>query len=972
MRNYILYVFLLYSSVVLGQGYPVVNPSTITNGKVVVHSDNGVKGVRLDSLIGGGSGSTIDSSSVAVSKDSVFVHEGSNKYFSGRTDGRPVFNVKNYGAKGDGITNDVLAIQAAVAAINTNGGGTLYFPKGTYKIHTGMPGVDPAWISGGSNTWKVINVNTDGFHIELEDGAWLRVTTGWMDSNTAGSSVDTTLYFIHSGSARRDFKLNGGKITFETAPAAQCYNCSNGYAFGPYAVYNSVISNIEIDSFPIGGSLVGYTDSNGDQWTNIHFENVKVYNYGGSGHDNWWYIQGGNTFLNCHIESRRTYQSHCLYWGADRPDNKVIGCTFKGVNTSDKWPLHIYGQSGGDIRNIVIQGNHFANCKTGILMWKQNTTDSIRNVVIANNVFDSICNTFDIRRAVDIKLVGNVAAKCGTIPTSCSSCRNFENVDYQQGLTFTSGSIPFAGSNNLLKESSYLFYDETRNRLKLNKSSNDSLGARLSVRAVYIDQQRMGIAGYCNDWYWKGNNGVNRNQDFSLIGNGIFGVIGSANNPEWKWNYFPYISLTYPSVGVTGLARCNAGSEMAIGVLGFAQHNGGGGAGVPYGGMFISATDSLKTGAHGISMYGTYTLTTNARSPNFGGINTLYGSYIKIVNNDNDTDPGKSYGIYLENTGTAPTKYGMYEVSGVNNYFKGKLGLNNTSPTEQLDVTGNVKFSGALMPGGSAGTSGQVLTSQGAGSAPTWTTINIPNSLYTASGTLFSNLSTTLNNSWTTKYSNGNQAMTFIDGDGSVTLKGNTAGSKGTVRVEQGFVTVGNDSVLITVGKPAASDEIKVTDNRFVKKGMEYAADYSAGYTDRSLVDKGYVNNGTWVSDTIFFSSSDVINNNIGGVWQRQGNTVFFTYRFEVNWDNWGGLSGFGIKLPVPSNFTSDHDVQGTVNAYTSGSFSNGFTPAGQRWVSADVTNDRILLSTEALHNVIQTPPNNRYMFTITGSYQIK
>lgn len=42
--------------------------------------------------------------------------------------GAPV-NVLDYGAKGDGVTNDTAAIQAAVA-----NGGTIYFPDGTYEI----------------------------------------------------------------------------------------------------------------------------------------------------------------------------------------------------------------------------------------------------------------------------------------------------------------------------------------------------------------------------------------------------------------------------------------------------------------------------------------------------------------------------------------------------------------------------------------------------------------------------------------------------------------------------------------------------------------------------------------------------------------------------------------------------------------------------------------------------------------------
>jgi Head domain of trimeric autotransporter adhesin len=52
----------------------------------------------------------------------------------------------------------------------------------------------------------------------------------------------------------------------------------------------------------------------------------------------------------------------------------------------------------------------------------------------------------------------------------------------------------------------------------------------------------------------------------------------------------------------------------------------------------------------------------------------------------------------------------------------GEVGVATSTPTEKLDVAGNLKFSGALMPGNSTGTSGQVLTSAGPGVAPTWTT----------------------------------------------------------------------------------------------------------------------------------------------------------------------------------------------------------------------------------------------------------
>jgi hypothetical protein len=47
-----------------------------------------------------------------------------------------VFNVRSYGAVGDGVADDAAAIQAAVSAAGISGGGGVYFPKGVYGIKT--------------------------------------------------------------------------------------------------------------------------------------------------------------------------------------------------------------------------------------------------------------------------------------------------------------------------------------------------------------------------------------------------------------------------------------------------------------------------------------------------------------------------------------------------------------------------------------------------------------------------------------------------------------------------------------------------------------------------------------------------------------------------------------------------------------------------------------------------------------------
>lgn len=62
--------------------------------------------------------------------------------------------------------------------------------------------------------------------------------------------------------------------------------------------------------------------------------------------------------------------------------------------------------------------------------------------------------------------------------------------------------------------------------------------------------------------------------------------------------------------------------------------------------------------------------------------------------------------------------------SGTTELFRvqsdGKVGIGTTAPAQVLDVAGNLQFSGALMPNGSAGNSGQILSSQGVGLPPQW------------------------------------------------------------------------------------------------------------------------------------------------------------------------------------------------------------------------------------------------------------
>lgn len=62
------------------------------------------------------------------------VYDVNGNVISGGSADAPLFDVTEYGAKGDGLTNDVTAIQSALDACHSAGGGTVFFPTGTYLI----------------------------------------------------------------------------------------------------------------------------------------------------------------------------------------------------------------------------------------------------------------------------------------------------------------------------------------------------------------------------------------------------------------------------------------------------------------------------------------------------------------------------------------------------------------------------------------------------------------------------------------------------------------------------------------------------------------------------------------------------------------------------------------------------------------------------------------------------------------------
>jgi hypothetical protein len=90
--------------------------------------------------------------------------------------------------------------------------------------------------------------------------------------------------------------------------------------------------------------------------------------------------------------------------------------------------------------------------------------------------------------------------------------------------------------------------------------------------------------------------------------------------------------------------------------------------------------------------------------------NTTPGKFWEIDAKNDPVTTNEMFHIWNGTTGALLTVRG-----------DGNVGIGVPNPLQKLDVAGNIKFSGALMPNNVAGNSGQVLVSGGAGMAPTWT-----------------------------------------------------------------------------------------------------------------------------------------------------------------------------------------------------------------------------------------------------------
>ncbi|MCP9205491.1 right-handed parallel beta-helix repeat-containing protein [Streptomyces sp. NEAU-Y11] len=374
--------------------------------------------------------------------------------------GMRIFNPRVYGAVGDGVANDAPAIQSALNAARTAGGGWVLVPAGTYKLAslplriygrtrlTLMPGT--RFVRAQATT-MLLNGDADQSYggwtghgdIVIEGGVWdMKGTTSGLTSSSMCISIGHARGVTVRGVEVRDLPGYHG-IEFNSTKNGLIEDCRFlGYVDPGGRDFSEAV---QIDLAKSSGAFGGFGPYDNAVCEDIEIRNCYVGASGTAGTTAW----------------PRGIGSHSATVGTAHRRIRIVGNTFEGCLQ--------YGVVAYAYDDCVIQGNTLTGCGSGIRARTiissdaadstdlsgtvTNASQAMRNLVIADNTIRNTGSVDDgillygesTGRVTDVTITGNVVDTVG-------GSENGVRIYYAEQYTLSGNLVRSTGGTGISQE----------------------------------------------------------------------------------------------------------------------------------------------------------------------------------------------------------------------------------------------------------------------------------------------------------------------------------------------------------------------------------------------------------------------------------------------------------------------------------------------------------------------------------------
>lgn len=305
---------------------------------------------------------------------------------SGRMTSTSVYSVSDFGAKGDGVADDTAAIQAAIDAVSTSGGGSVLVPPGVFLLGALPYYTDAGPVYGAHSIKMKDNVHLRG----LGPGSVLKVKNGAYGGGAFYRAISSRDGTMLSNARISDLTVDGNKSN--QIASVQC-------------------SNIVLECL-----------------SDVAVERVRSINSNGNG----IMVRGTTTTFGTNLAVRDCVVNNCSAIGIQSSQFFNLTITGNRVSATTDNGIDVYGEDGTTVvhaSEFLITNNVVHQSSVGVFC------ETVGNGVVQGNT-------------VNTCLIGYVVNRINGQPIGISFTGNRSNgCNYDYRVTGDTGGIKIHGNS---------------------------------------------------------------------------------------------------------------------------------------------------------------------------------------------------------------------------------------------------------------------------------------------------------------------------------------------------------------------------------------------------------------------------------------------------------------------------------------------------------------------------------------------